>query len=96
MVLLFSGTDYDDYSSMRRKLKNLAREFSGLVFFGILDSEYSISIRREFKIPKKQTVTVLIRNGKIFQRFLGRRAIKTIRKQIQEKLEMSRNKTGDE
>jgi thioredoxin 1 len=96
IVLLFSGTDYDDYVSMRRKLKSLAREFSGKVFFGTLDSEESVSIRRELKIPRRQTTTILIKDGKIHQRFLGRQASKTIRRQIQNELQASQNKIGDE
>ena len=95
VVLLFSGTDYDDYSSMRRKLKNLAREFSGLVFFGMLDSEESVSIRSELRIPKKQTVTILIKDGEVLHRFLGRQTSKTIRTHIQNELQTPQRKRVD-
>jgi len=94
-VLLFSGTDYDDYMSMHRKLKSLAREFSGRVFFGLLDSEESSSIRRELKIPRKQTVIALIKDGKPCHRFLGRHSSKDVRKQIRDKFQISTKKQGE-
>ncbi|MHA1864208.1 MAG: thioredoxin domain-containing protein [Candidatus Thorarchaeota archaeon] len=91
-VLLFSGTNHDDYTSMRRKLASLAREFSGKVFFGLLDSEDCTTIRRELKISRKQTTIVLIKDGEVRQRFLGRHPSKDTRKQILEKFQISTKK----
>ncbi|MDF1541485.1 MAG: hypothetical protein P1Q69_21480, partial [Candidatus Thorarchaeota archaeon] len=83
-VLLFVGSDNFRVGSQKQNMKKLAAEFHGKVFFGIVDSIDSPSIRSHLKIPRKQHVTTFIHKGSVVERRIGKIGMKELRQGISE------------